>query len=195
MPWQSGSPWLTGGDVWGPSVDATDAEIPLLGGLLPVAPDRQAIEPATFLIEWLDASNVWDPTRVNNSKPLFGPYEERRRVGFDRRDIILCRGDYNSNDPVSLAYEYENETETVVFSVWTRLGRDHSQLLVDELRRCLMLVRRDTMGLVTGQGRNWLKVIDVTKAEYTSKRYWYREVRVDVLHRFRPILTDRTEDQ
>lgn len=152
---------------------------------------RTSVEPATFFQDYLMRGGVWNPANTGGRMPIVVREELLRRVNLTRSDIVTVRFDAEEPEAVALGYTAENDLDRGIFRIFTRVSIDQVHLMKEELKRCLQDVRVRPFGVMAGQGADWLKVTRVTKAERTSRALWKREVHVEVMRRYRPILTNR----
>lgn len=198
--WGTGDPWLgtaiSGGpplivpiEPWLGTQGARDLYVP---GIHRLTFDKASVDPALFFTEFLRFGGQWNPENTGNRLPIITHETKLRRVSFDRRDIVTVAFTNEELEPANIEYSYEHGIDFGTFRLYTRHSLQQVADMKTELKRILQSMRMDPYGVVPGQGRDWLKVVQTDKkAEQTRKGFYYNELKVEVVARWRPILTAR----
>lgn len=162
-------------------------DYPPLDAVVSLGPGRKAVDIVKYILGVIRED--WEPSNVNGTTPVVEFSESMKAVRFSSGDFITLYTLSQTTEPVSLVYDFVNETITFSIDMFTSVSREHLIKLYEEVRRAILKHRRDTIPISEGlTGRMWMEwEIRSSPFEKTGKNFYRRTVDCRVNWRYRHI--------
>ena len=167
-----------------PNFDPNDA-------IIPIGVDYSIADPVLYLVGRL--RDEWNAQNTDGEVPRIDFAEVNKEVIFSQGDYIIVYTKNVTTEPVTITYGFVNEDHYFTMDFFSKNDRIHLNKIVEEARRILHSVRKDTFNDNEDAneltGRQWLqwRTFD-TSFDKNSKNFYKRSIE-SVLHwRFRQII-------